>query len=172
MPKQIASDAAQRARTLARQVGEEILKEPERIAQEAARLTGVLPSEIPEPGLPQATASPPLKPQSNSTSSDLAATRAKITSFAQKRSQEWQKTEIQAQQAQQKRVQQIVEAQLGHAPPSEPTTLGPTKEKEKGKGVLGELKDIFKGRRSRKMGVAGLGQAKKQASGEFNKSQQ
>lgn len=172
MPKQILSDAAQQARNLARQIGSEILKEPELIAKEAARSTAVLPQEIPEPSPPQAAVSSPPKSQSNSSDAQLAAARAKIRSFSQKRSQEWQKTEIQAQQTHQKRVQQIVEAQLGHTPQTEPDVLGLDKEKEKGKGIIGELKNIFKGKRSRKMGAGGVGQAKKQASGEFNKSQQ
>lgn len=174
MPRQILSDAAARTRTLVRQVGEEILKEPGRIVGEAGRSVVAAPQEnIPEPNLPQGTASTPPEPrQTTPTDANLAAARAKIRSFAQKRAQEWQRTEIQAQQAQQKRVQQIIESQLGQAPAPEAATLTPPKGKEKGKGVLGELKDFFKGKRSRKMGVAGLGQAKKQASGEFNKSQQ
>lgn len=169
MPKQILSDAATRARTLARQVGEEILKEPGRIAQEATRSAGIRPQDAPESAIVQA---PPQAPTPGQTEAELATTRAKLRSFAQKRTKEWEKTEIQAQQAQQKRVQQIVQANLGQAPAPESSGLTPPKEKEKGEGVLGELKDFFKGKRSRKMGVAGLGQAKKQASGEFSKSQQ
>lgn len=171
MPRQILSDAAARARTLTRQVGEEILREPGRIVGEAGRSVVAPQENIPEPHLPQGVASAlPGPRQTTSTDADLATARAKIRSFAQKRAQEWQKTEIQAQQAQQKRVRQIVEAQLGQAPAPEASTLTPPKEKEK--GVLGELKNFFRGKRSRKMGVAGLGQAKKQASGEFHKSQQ
>lgn len=174
MVKQILSDAAQQARNLARQTSEEILKEPGKIAQEAARSTGLSPEAPQSPQFPQPSQSPPL---GEGAAAQLASARAKIRSFAQRRAQEWQKPEIQAVQAQQKRVQQIVETQLGHAPQGQPGQPEGPKEKApptggQGSGVLGALADFFKGKKSRKLGVMGLGQAKKQASGEFGKSQQ
>src|SRR3989344_4994708 len=151
MPKQVLSDAATRARTLARQVGEEILKEPGRMAQEAARSIGIVPQDTFEQGFPRAvdTASPKVAPKD--TNSDLVATRAKIRSFAQKRASEWQKTEIQAGQMQQKRVAQIVQARLEHSQTTDQAVSGsnqPSQKEEKSGGFLRELKEIFKGKRS------------------------
>ncbi len=164
MVKQVFQDAAKQARDLARQVGMEVLKVPGEVIREGAKSVGMeggvvnRPSEVDRPG------------KQENVDQQLTAARARMSSFAQKRKQEWKQTEVQAGQQQQQRVGQIVEMQLGHTPEGKPIEEAQKEEEGKKGGVVGAIAGMFSGKKSRKMG--GVGQAKKDSSGEFGKSHQ
>lgn len=171
MVKQIASDAIKQAKNLAHEIGAEIVRTPGEIGKEAARSIGLSRGEVKEIYAPSDAGGVSQSDAAVSTDQKLAQARAKMRSFAQRRGQEWQGVEVQAQQKEQQRVGQIVESQLGHSQDNQGVIGKESQEqKEKKSGILGELSNIFRGKRSRKMGAAGLGAAKKQASGEFGKN--
>lgn len=164
MVKQIVSDAVKQARDLARQAGVEALKIPGEVVSQGAKSVGF------EGGLPSSGPSQPgAREDQPAVDQQLAAARARMRSFSAKQTQGWQGAEVQGLRQDQKRVQQIVETQLGQVPQGEPAAEA-KKEQEKKGGLMGALSGMFKGRKSRRMGAAG--QAKRDSKGEYGKGHQ
>jgi hypothetical protein len=170
--KQVLSDAKKQAINLAKQVGMEAIKVPGEIAHEGYRqITGLSKDEVRQlygvDGGPNNASSGNELPKEQ----QLEALRAKMRVFSQRRAQEWQKVEVQTQQAQAQRVDQIVEAGLGHTPEGRPVKEV-QKEENKKKGIADRMIEFFKSKRPKGKALLGLGFAKKQSMGEMGKSQQ
>ena len=173
MDKSVTSNV-KRALQVIRRSGEEVLRAPGEIAGEGAKSVGLgggfTPQEVREfYGVAnRQTGEADQGGGQVSADQQLAAARAKMSALT-KSSSEWWRAEQQAIYQHQQRVNQIVEAQLGHTPEGKPAKEV-EKEREKREGVLGKIAGAFKGRRSRRM--QGAKQASQDASGEFSKGHQ